>query len=535
MKISFFIKIIGSSHKQSVRLVSRNYSFFVRGNFTAPLYKINLAIDFSKLTKMGSYAFSGTALTSVTVPAAITEIPYGAFSGCEKLTNVKLHSGVTKIGDSAFGVTGDYYDEERKSCKSLKAIDISGVTEIGSGAFAMSGRESLVIPEAVTKIPSSAFRGCASLSEVVLHDEVTSIGENAFGMYEQRDYETGEYTYVACSSLKNIDFPAGLLVIGDYAFRSSAIEGELIEGTDINALVIPESVTKIGSGAFRNCEGFDAVVMESPVVPEFGYDVFDNGSTIYVPDEALEEYKNEYYLDYYAVLPYSMMTFTMKMSIASVETVSIDRYLYNDVTLTISADMSKVGDVMEYGIYVKRYDGYYTERFPIDAVNAETTIRCRLDSDWYQYDYEGYVASADVTVGVYMMLEEDAYIYYDEREMQFTYDQKPQVRLVDAEITSSEYGEFYLDVDYVVEGSLWINRIYKKEDGDGYLRDLDLENGDGSKTMTGSWSPYEEASVNKNVWYTYRMRNTNEEKQSNYLILTLDENGNASVKVADTL
>ena len=60
------------------------------------------SFDFSKLTKMGSYAFSGTALTSVTVSAAITEIPYGAFSGCEKLTTVKLHSGVTMIVDSAF-------------------------------------------------------------------------------------------------------------------------------------------------------------------------------------------------------------------------------------------------------------------------------------------------------------------------------------------------------------------------------------------------------------------------------------------------
>ena len=52
---------------------------------------------------IGSFAFEGcSGLTSLTLPAGITEIGSGAFSGCSGLTSLTLPAGITKIGSGAF-------------------------------------------------------------------------------------------------------------------------------------------------------------------------------------------------------------------------------------------------------------------------------------------------------------------------------------------------------------------------------------------------------------------------------------------------
>ena len=52
---------------------------------------------------IGSYAFLDcSGLTSLTLPAGITEIGYRAFWGCRGLTSLTLSAGITEIGDDAF-------------------------------------------------------------------------------------------------------------------------------------------------------------------------------------------------------------------------------------------------------------------------------------------------------------------------------------------------------------------------------------------------------------------------------------------------
>ena len=67
---------------------------------------------------IGSYAFAYcSGLTSLTLPAGITEIGSSAFSYCSGLTSLTLPSGVTKIGGSAFsycsGLTSIYVYAEK--------------------------------------------------------------------------------------------------------------------------------------------------------------------------------------------------------------------------------------------------------------------------------------------------------------------------------------------------------------------------------------------------------------------------------------
>ncbi len=125
------------------------------------------------VTSIGDMAFSGTGLTSVTIPAS-----------------------VESIGEGAFAVSGNL--------SSVNFADNSNLTSIGESAFTNTGLESITIPASVKSIEGGAFNSCTSLSTVDFADnsKLTSIGERAF-------QGTG---------LESITIPASVESIGAYAF-----------------------------------------------------------------------------------------------------------------------------------------------------------------------------------------------------------------------------------------------------------------------------------------------------------------------------
>ena len=112
---------------------------------------------------IGSYAFSGcSGLTSLTLPAGITEIGDRAFYGCSGLTSLTLPDGITKIGDRTF-------------------YDCSGLT-------------SLTLPDGITKISGGTFWDCSGLTSLTLPDGITEIGSEAFCfcIYNHRTTKTNQ-------------------------------------------------------------------------------------------------------------------------------------------------------------------------------------------------------------------------------------------------------------------------------------------------------------------------------------------------------
>ncbi len=109
------------------------------------------------MTYIGSSAFFGTGLTSITIPNSVTSIGDSAFSGCYGLTNVKIPNSVTYIGNFAF----DF-------CLGLTSVTIgNGVTSIGNSAFSdCSSLTNITIPDSVTSIGDGAFYGCNKLKTV---------------------------------------------------------------------------------------------------------------------------------------------------------------------------------------------------------------------------------------------------------------------------------------------------------------------------------------------------------------------------------
>lgn len=129
---------------------------------------------------------------SVVVPEGITEIEERAFFGCGKLTKVSLPSTVTKIGSAAFSSSAIKKMELPENlkeledafglCKNLETINIpAGIKEIKPMTFyGCSKLKSLELPQGLTKIGSQAFYQCSSLETIKVPESVEYISRDAF-------------------------------------------------------------------------------------------------------------------------------------------------------------------------------------------------------------------------------------------------------------------------------------------------------------------------------------------------------------------
>lgn len=446
----------------------------------------------STLKFLPYYGFAGCrSLKSITLPKGITKIPSGCFNGCSALSEIICKSPITSVGSSAFA-----------ECTSLKTFDLSSVESLGAGAFSLSGLTSAIIPEAITSIPEGLFAGCSDLEAVIMHDNITSIGESAFGAYE--DYHT-DYSYIYCSSLKSLVLPAKLEYIGYDAFYGSAIEGESEDGTSAKLLNIPANVKTIESSAFRNCANISGVKMLGTVPPQIRSDVFDNGTPIYVQNNALQTYTNAYSDYSYPILPYDMMDLSLTLELeltgeGEYKNSDYDNYYrYGVVDFQVSAkvtgDESKLAQVTEYGYYITNYDddGYNrgTTYFPLESLNVTQTDSLSVSGEYFEVNAEAYVATANCQIGAYLRLADDTIITYDKREMEFIYDRTPSVELIEAKQVETYRDGNYCYVTYEVltrtSGAFWLNRTELEASGVGSISSYRYSYYDGDYKNTITW------------------------------------------------
>jgi hypothetical protein len=113
------------------------------------------------VTTIAPYAFAQMPLTSVTIPASVTDIGEGIFSGCWKLEEIKLDLGNKNF---QLGRHGSLVDVKKRIFLYLP-VGISGeftidrnISVIGAGAFQDCADVTLTIPASVRKIGKNAFR-----------------------------------------------------------------------------------------------------------------------------------------------------------------------------------------------------------------------------------------------------------------------------------------------------------------------------------------------------------------------------------------
>ena len=162
----------------------------ISGNDTMPNYadgtyvpwysfngEIKTVIIDDGVTSIGNYAFgyySGyNNLISVTIPNSVKTIGEYAFYGSTGLTFLIIPENVTSIGRGAFSF-----------CHNIQTIDYNAIDCVMDNSiasmFADCDAFTLNIGNQVKSIPDNAFRRCTGLTSLIIPDNVTTIGDNAF-------------------------------------------------------------------------------------------------------------------------------------------------------------------------------------------------------------------------------------------------------------------------------------------------------------------------------------------------------------------
>jgi len=229
-------------------------------------------------------------VTSVTIPASVTEIGYYAFADCYELKTVSIPAGGDLI---------TIYDYAFNDCTSLDGITLPDRLEsIGANAFSgCRSLTSITFPEDLVSVKFDAFTGCWALEKitvkskrlsnfastgtfenagrdvpngisVVFTDTATRVPANMFAKYSldtkyayvgsvsigKSVTEIRDYAFSGCANLKKVTFASGstLTTVGYYAFSDC---------TSLSDISLPVSLQKIDSGAFSGCTALTSITL----------------------------------------------------------------------------------------------------------------------------------------------------------------------------------------------------------------------------------------------------------------------------------
>ena len=208
--------------------------------------------------------FKCTEVTSVTIPQAVTAIPFGAFA-YTSIESMTLHEGITRIDTAAF-----------QTCYKLASINIpSTVTKIQRHSFYYdTSLTSIVIPSGVDTIEGWAFACCVNLSSAILSEGVKCIDTFAFNSCHRLANislpstlrSIGYYALSQNESIVSLDLPEGLVKLGGYAFFNC---------WSLQRVTLPSTLESVGDGVFLFCLSIDSLVFPD-AMHHLAYDVMDS-------------------------------------------------------------------------------------------------------------------------------------------------------------------------------------------------------------------------------------------------------------------
>ena len=252
------------------------------------------------LVEIENDAFYGcSAIRKLTLPNSLTSIGYEAFQDCTTIMSVKFGTNLRTIGSDAFrgntALTTITWNSNIQSIgpdafrdTALEKLNLpASVTYLGDRAFAYNySLTSVKINGNLSTIPTSCFYKCKSLSSLDLGTKVSVIENYAFeecaslttvtipNSVEKINYEA----FYNCAALTKVTFGTNLVYIGGCAFKDDislstivwgknlvTIDYEAFRSTALSSLSIPNSVTTLGTDAFRNCDSMTSVVVGTGV------------------------------------------------------------------------------------------------------------------------------------------------------------------------------------------------------------------------------------------------------------------------------
>jgi BspA type Leucine rich repeat region (6 copies) len=224
-----------------------------------------------------------TNLTSVVIPATVTNIGNFAFTTCPGLTNVIIPNSVSGIGDFAF-----------EDCSALMSATIPGsLTNMGTWVFAgCTSLTNATINSGAACIGDHAFQDCPALGNVFIPASVTNIGVLSFFAGTNLTAITVDSNNPGYSSVAGVlfdkhqsmllQFPNGKA--GDYtvpASVTSIADSAFGFAPNVTSIAIPAAATSIGSFAIEGCSALTNITVDplNPAYSSLAGVLFDKNRT----------------------------------------------------------------------------------------------------------------------------------------------------------------------------------------------------------------------------------------------------------------
>lgn len=248
--MGLLLTIIPSAQAQYSYTIANNSATINSYSGPGGAVSIPTTLGGATVRSLGPQAFFlQTAVTSILVPATVTNIASGAFSYCFELTAINVNVTNTyfsSVGGVLFdasqdtliqfpgGLTGDYTIP-------------TGVTNIAADAFYSDRMTEVTIPTTVTTIGTAAFASCLSLTAITV-----SPGNLYFQSVDGvlLDYNQATLIQYPGDLTGTYEIPNSVLNIGPYAFQGAY---------GLTSISIPASVTNTGYLPFFDCTALQTI------------------------------------------------------------------------------------------------------------------------------------------------------------------------------------------------------------------------------------------------------------------------------------
>lgn len=217
-------------------------------------------------------------------------IEESTFSGCTELTSVTIPESVKYVGKDAL-----------KDCEKLDYLLDGGCCYVGNNDnpfhMLLKVKDTTIATATINTnckmIYDEAFKGCVNLSSIIIPDSVTCIGSSAFS--GSTSLKSVKFNANNCQSAGSAEFPvfAGCEKLSDATFgnKVKSIPAYTFYGcAGLTPIAIPASVTNIGVNAFVG-SNFKFMKSAGTAPAAMTEDPFPSVDTVYVPSEKINAYR----------------------------------------------------------------------------------------------------------------------------------------------------------------------------------------------------------------------------------------------------
>ncbi len=237
------------------------------------------------VTKIGDYAFYGCdGIISLQMGSSVEQIGEYAFGGCSDLSTVVIGNGVLTIGDSAFTecfalysvILGSRVESigSRAFYQCIKLIEVCNLSSVNITAGSYENGHAGYYAK---RICTSAEETCLATSgDFVFYEDRGTVYLVSYSgdakeislpdLYQGKPYAIGTGLFYKCADIFSVTIPDSVTGIGDYAFFGC---------NKLMHVDIPENAEYIGGSAFDSCYELKCEIVIPDGVTEIGAEAFN--------------------------------------------------------------------------------------------------------------------------------------------------------------------------------------------------------------------------------------------------------------------